>query len=238
MSDPQNLFDDAPQVPVTPTETPVTPPAPVADPFEAMLANIKAEDGRVKYNSVPDALKALEHSQAYIAQLQAQIKELETKASQNVTMEQVMELVNKQKTPADEPKSTPGLTAEDVMRILQQQESQKKAEANTQLFIQKFKTLYGEKSKEVFYGKASEMGLNPTQIESLVASSPQAVFTMFGITDKPAPASLPSGINTAAMVDPAPTPIKTAMGFVSENDLLDNWRQCAKAVHEQLGIRG
>ena len=236
--DNQTLFNEEnQQTPAQPVDIPPAAPVSQPDPFAAMLANIKSEDGRQKYNTVPDAINALDHSQRYISQLQEQIKTLEEKVAQGVTMEKVIESMKQQNEPAHS-QSTPGLTAEDVMRILQQQESQKKAEANTQLFIQKFKTLYGEKSKEVFYGKASEMGLNPAQIENLVASSPQAVFTMFGITDKPAPVSLPSGINTSAMVDPAPTPIKTAMGFVSENDLLDNWRQCAKAVNEQLGIRG
>lgn len=241
MSDQQNLFNDNQQTPAQqPVEQPVTPnPAPAApiDPFTQMLANIKADDGRQKYNSVPDALNALDHSQKYIAQLQAQIKELEVKAAQNVTMEQVLERINQPKE-QNQPQQA-GLTPDDVMAILQQQEAKKKVEDNAATFVSKFKEIYGDKAQEVFYGKAAEMGLNSQQIESLVASSPQAVFTMFGITNTaPTPsAPMPNGINTTAMVTPAAPEIKTAMGFVTERQLVDSWKQIKDAVNAQYGIK-
>lgn len=237
MSDQQNLFNDNPQTPAQPSEQPITPVAPVApvDPFAQMLQNIKAEDGRQKYNTVPDALNALDHSQKYIAQLQAQIKELEVKAAQNVTMEQVLEKINAQ--PKEQPQTVPaGLTPDDVIKLMQQQEAQKKAEANTVSFINRFKALHGEKAKDVFYGKAAEMGLSHEQIESLVATSPQAVFSMFGIVDKPASTVMPSGVNTAAMAQPNAPQIKTVMGFVGDGELVDSWRQIKDTVNKQLGI--
>lgn len=241
-SDQLNLFNDNTQTPAQPVEQPNQPnptPAPAApiDPFAQMLSNIRADDGRQKYNSVPDALNALDHSQKYIAQLQAQIKELEAKAAQNVTMEQVLERINAQPKESTQPQQA-GLTPEDVLALLQQQEAKKKAEANAAAFVSRFKELYGEKAQETFYGKAAEMGLSAQQIESLVATSPQAVYTMFGMTEKPVTsAPMPNGINTAAIVTPAAPEIKTAMGFVSEKQLVDSWKQIKDAVNAQYGIK-
>lgn len=224
-----------------PDATPVTPatPAPVADPAVTLLANIKGEDGQQKYKDVTTAISALQHSQEYIKQLKQQLEEATQKASQAVTMEQVLAAINK---PSDAPQGTTqaqgGLTAEDVLRLMQAEERKKIEKANAAKVAQKFKEVHGEKAEETFYAKAAEIGLTRDAINSLAATSPEAVFSMFGLKGGPAPVpGSPSGINTHSMQAPQSTPRQPVMGFKRESELLDYWKNLKAEVERDLNVK-
>lgn len=230
----------------TPTNTPQTPegkPAetpPAVDPFTPILEGIKGDDGLPKYRDVPTALNALQHSQEYIKQLKQQLDEATQKASQAVTMEQVLETLKKQGEGATPPTTpTPqGLTAEDVLRLLNEKEMREKAKANTAVVAKKFKEVHGEKAEEFFYSKAAEMGLSRDSINQLASSSPAAVFSMFGIKDGQLPVTpTPSGVNTSGMQVPTPQPLGTVMGFKKDVELAEYWSKLKAEVNANLGIK-
>lgn len=241
----ENIFGDGNPTPNTPVEgqTPVTPatPAPAADPTAALLANIKGDDGAQKYKDVTTALSALQHSQEYIKQLKQQLEEASQKASQAVTMEQVMAAINKPAEPTAPTAPSGGtnvLTAEDVLKLLQVEEQKKVQRANTAKVAQKFKEVHGDKAEETFYAKASEIGLTRDAINSLAATSPDAVFSMFGLKGSatPAPAT-PSGINTYGMQEQQTTPRSPVMGFKRESELLDYWKSLKTEVEKSLNVK-
>jgi len=231
----ENIFGGDPTPPATPTPDVTTPPV---DPFTTLLAEIKGDDGGAKYKDVPTALGALKHSQEYIKQLKEQLDAANAKASQAVTMEQVLEQLNKDKTPEKAPVApSSGLTADDVIRILQEKELKEKAKINTVKVAQKFKELHGEKAEEAFYTKAASMGLSKEAINSLAASSPDAVFSMFGIKDSGGPTPpAPSGINTSGMQQPLPQALGTVMGFKNDKDMSEYWTKLKAEVNKSLGI--
>lgn len=231
----ENIFGGDPTTPATPTQDVSTP---AVDPFTPLLADIKGDDGGQKYKDVPTALGALKHSQEYIKQLKEQLETANAKASQAVTMEQVLEQLNKEKKP-DTPPVAPstGLTADDVIRILHEKDAKEKAKVNTAKVAQKFKELHGEKAEEAFYASAASMGLTKEAINSLAASSPSAVFSMFGIKEASAtPVSpSPSGINTLGMQDTSPQPLGTVMGFKKDKEIVEYWAKLKAEVNKSLG---
>lgn len=234
-----SLFQEPTQAPQA---TPATPAVePTVDPAVALLSTIKGEDGTQKYKDIPTALGALQHSQEYIKQLKQQLEEATQKASQAVTMEQVLAEL---KAPATPPTASqglspqPGLTATDVVKILQAQEAEKAAKANALKVAAKFKEVHGEKAEEVFYTKAAEMGLSRDAVNNLASTSPEAVFSMFGVKGEAAPAiAPPSGINTAGMQTIAPAPRETVMGFKSDKDLVGYWAKVKAEVYNAYGIK-
>jgi hypothetical protein len=149
-----------------------------------------------------------------------------------------MEMLNKQPEtapPANPDIDKPGLTPDDVLRILQEQETAKTKKANAKAVAQKFREMHGDKAEEVFYGKAKEMGLTKESINQLASTSPQAVFSMFGIQDSFKPAPTPSGVNTFGIPqNPAPTQRKPVMGYSSDRELAEYWANIKKEVEDSL----
>ena len=243
MSD--NIFGSGDPAQTPPTQTPVegvsTPVAPAqaqADPFSPLLDSIKGDDGQPKYRDVPTALNALQHSQEYIKQLKQQLEEATQKASQAVTMEQVLATLNKEKDAPQTPSVAPGVTPEDVLRIMQEAEVKKAHRANTEAVAKKFKELHGEKAEETFYNKAAEMGLTKQAINNLAATSPNAVFSMFGIKDSRTPApSLPSGVNTSSMQESTPQSRTPVMGFKTDRELLEYWKNLKNEVESSFATK-
>ena len=232
----ENIFGDAP---ATPTPTPVQETPNSGDPVVSILSEIVGDDGQQKYKDVTTALNALKHSQEYIKQMKAQLDEATQKASQAVTMEQVLAAVNKPAEAPVAPTAPPaGLTAEDVVRILQEKEQAERYKANAAKVAQRFKELHGEKAEEAFYGKAAEMGLTRESINQLAATSPDAVFSMFGIKSGQASAPpTPNGINTGGMQTPTPTALGSVMGFKTDKDLAEYWSKLKAEVNSNLGIK-
>lgn len=163
------------------------------NPLDTMLAGIKNERGEQKYKTVEDALKALGHSQNFIPQLQGQLEaatnQLTASQAQLAEIENLKDTVAKltQKL-TEQPGQTPGksLSEEDIAEIVGRQltaKQQKEAqERNTRSVVEAISKQFGDKASEVFYGKAQELGMTQDQINSLAASAPQAVLTMFGVS--------------------------------------------------------
>ena len=161
------------------------------DQLGTLLSGIKNERGEQKYKSVEDALKALNHSQNFIPQLQGQLeaKEAALLAAQSKDAEiaalqetvakltqKITEATNTQGQPVDE-----DAIAEIVGRQLQREQAAKKQQDNLGIVTGALGKQFGDKAADVFYGKAQELGMTREQINELAASSPQAVLTMFGV---------------------------------------------------------
>lgn len=167
--------------------------------FDTMLSGIKNEQGEQKYRSVEDGLNALKHSQEYIAALKKEMAEkdkalAEAKAKEDkiTILEQTLaqltqrqQEANTQAAPLDEEQ----LANLVDKRLTLKQQAELEA-LNQQKVVQALKAKFGEKAREVFYEKASELGLPAEELEKLSARSPQAVFTMLGISGETTPKSV------------------------------------------------
>lgn len=161
------------------------------DQLGTLLSGIKNERGEQKYKSVEDALKALNHSQNFIPQLQGQLEAKEAALlaaqSKDADIAALQETVAKLTQKITEAPTTQGqpvdedAIAEIVGRQLQREQAAKKQQDNLGIVTGALGKQFGDKAADVFYGKAQELGMTREQINELAASSPQAVLTMFGV---------------------------------------------------------
>lgn len=193
MSQDNSIFGDAGATPPQDNSTLASAPTNQPDELGTLLAGIKNERGEQKYKSVNDALKALNHSQNFIPQLQGQLEattgQLSDAKSQLAELESLKETVAKltQKlTETPEKPSGKQISEEEIAEIVGRQltakQQQEKAQANTRSVVEALASKFGDKASEVFYGKAQELGMTQEQINALAASAPQAVLTMFGVS--------------------------------------------------------
>lgn len=159
-----------------------------------LLASIKNDRGEPKYKSVQDALKALQHSQEFIPTLKQTKEDLEAKlqeamkqAEKVATLEQtVLELTQKMGEGRDT--SKPNLTEEQIAELVSKTLNKNQQEAvskqNLATVAQRVKEVFGEKSEEVFYAKAAELGLTKAEFNALAARTPTAVLSLVGIKEQ------------------------------------------------------
>lgn len=178
-------------------------PAAPVDQFKDLLSSIKTEDGRQKFNSVPDALKALPHANEHISRLEQEMKDLRAELEKRKTAEEIIERLKQQnETKATEATPQPSVDLSQIDSLIDnrinQKEQAKTAEQNINAVVSALSKTFGEKAEEVFYSKAAEAGLTPSQINDLAKSSPKAALKIAGIVESQSmqPAKTTSSVNT------------------------------------------
>lgn len=215
MSDPDSsIFSNQTQVtPDTPNSGNSNNPAPSQDndPFKTLLGEIKNEQGQPKYNNPVDALKALQHSQQFIPQLQqenasmrSELEQLRAQVNKLKEVEGVVERLTSQQNNAATPANVldENAIADLVQRTLTKRESEAVQKANVTNVVNSLQSQFGQEAEKVFYSKAQELGMNIQQMNALAATSPQAVLQLFGLQKTEVkktqiPSTVANGVNTA-----------------------------------------
>lgn len=222
------------------------------DQLATLLSGIKNERGEQKYKSVEDALNALKHSQDYIPQLSDKLRQQEQElaearaaAAKISTLEETLKTLTQQQSQASSTPAPQGLNADQVAALVSQtltkQQQADLAKNNLTSVVSKVKESFGEKAEEVFYGKATEVGMSMEEINALAARNPTAALKLLGIEGKAtAPAPNASGsINTSAF-QPTPDSLigrnskPTLIGATSA-DLNEESRNARRMVDELHG---
>jgi len=164
------------------------------EPFADLLGAIKNERGEPKYKSTDDAIKALKHSQEFIPQLQTENQQLRTKVQELEgsveRLKRVEEVVERLTASQEKGGNTnqPAFdeqTIADLMeRTLSKREIEARQKANVSFVAKAMQEKFGAEAEKLFYGKASELGMDAQSINGLAASSPQAVLQLFGVSGK------------------------------------------------------
>lgn len=219
---------DQPVVPASQQEA----PQPPAD--DSLLKAILNEQGVQKYQSVTDALKALQSSQEHIKRIEqenAQLRDLAVKARAAENIAATL----KPTDPSPAPDPLAGKDLESVVeRVLNLKESQKQAVDNQREVANVLTEAFGQdKAKDIFYSKAGELGFTREEINALAAKNPKAVIKLF-LGDKqpvkPSPSNLP-GIRPDALKEKPAVP-KSGMTLGSTADLLDSWRAAGQKAKQ------
>lgn len=206
------MFNDQSQV--TPESNPegnANPqPSNPSSSFDTLLSEIKNDRGEPKYRSVEDGLTALRHSQEHIRSLTSERARLESELEEYKNrmkeVESLKETVQKLTQRSTEPEQRENQFDEETianlvdtrLSIRQRQEAEA---ANQRAVAQKLRDTFGDKAKDSFYEKASQLGFSPDEFEALAAKSPRAVLTMFNIDGDGAPrqpnkSPVPSRVNS------------------------------------------
>jgi len=210
-----------------------------------------------KYLTLEDAYKSVPHAQNHISTLEADI------ATQKATNEALQAELLKRKTAeellADIKQSTntsttnatvdatPDVLSEAVRNELARQaqadattnaENQRKA--NQKIVVETFKAQYGDKAEEFYAAVAKNSSMSIADINTLAASSPDAVLKLAGIALKPVDNSggLDTTINTQALNNGSTdTDLGIRLGKnTSSKDLSKAWANTRAAVNKDLGI--
>lgn len=222
---------------VVPEQTPVADQQPevkqvdVGDQFKELLASIKTEDGRQKYDSIPKALESIPHANEHISTLQKEMAALREELAKRKTAEELIERIENQKTNTTEPTSRESIDLSQIDELVSKKladaEAEKKAKSNISSVVNKLQGIYGEKAEEVFYSKAKEAGLDVAAINYLAKTSPAAALKIVGVdTASNSAVSKPtSSINTEALQNTnGQKPSNKIKSWASTSDMVAAWR--------------
>lgn len=256
MSDPTSIFNNQnPQTPATPDNSGAsTPPnGNQSNQLADLLSSIKNDRGETKYKSVEDALNALKHSQDYIPQLSDKLRQQEQElaeakaaAAKITELENTLKALTQQNNTPASPPATPGLSEEDiaslVTKTLTRQQQAEVSKQNLNQVVSAVTSAFGEKSEEVFYGKAKELGMSVEDINALAARTPTAALKLLGLDGgaKPTGNASSGSINTSAF-QPAQESFvsknaKPALIGATTSDLREesnNSRKMVDELHQQ-----
>lgn len=228
-------FDDT--VPAAPAAAPVAPvldQVPAAPTFQIPEA-VKGLVGEgMKYATPEAALESLPHAQHHIDNLEQEAVNMREELATRKSVEEVLKEINKT-TP--ESGAEQQLTQEQMDALidtrLATKEAQALAKSNADEVVKKFTEVFGDKdkAKEVYAQKAADLGLTMQEVNNLAATSPKAVFELYGI--KPTeglPPKIGSNINSEAVVSNNVQPVKqvSVMGASTHSKDIAAWNAAAE----------
>jgi len=254
---PNSIFDGTtPPVPPAPGDNSTTPPQ-SDDRLADLLRDIKNEKGEQKYKDPLEALNGLKHAQEFIPQLKSQLTDKEQEIlrmkEEIARLKEVESSLQKLTQPNSEPPNTSQgtITEEQIAELVARQLAQKDAESvqkqNLQTVVSTLRNVLGADAEKTFYAKAEELGMTQAEINSLAATKPKAVLTMFGVTEKQSQANnnvaspAASSVNSSAFQSTEESyvgrnPKPTLIGATTED--LKQATDRAKKMVEELSKHG
>ena len=188
----------------------------------------------MKYATPEAALESLPHAQHHIDNLEQEMSSLREDLAKRKTVDEVLQEINK--TPTDT-EAEPQLTQEQLDALidsrLQARTAQDSRTANSNEVKATFISHFGdnEKANEAYNQKAKDLGMSIEDLNTLSATSPKAVFSMFGLEQvSQVPATkIGTNINSEAVVPnaaPAPAP-SSVMGQSTHKKDVAAWNAAA-----------
>ena len=245
----QSLFQEQPKTEETGAQAPVVQPE-QSSLFNDQLSMIKNESGEAKYDSVPKALEALQHSQQYIPEIKSQLtakdteiaalKEQLAKAS---TIDEVVDrfTANQGQAPEAIQTSPNALDEQAVIKLMQSHSAQEKqhtiAQANELAVSKVLVDKFGDKALDALSTKAGELGMTTDAMKSLAQQSPQAVIQMFGggqAVHQPVQSSVSMPMGQPQSVEAQPT--KSLLIGATYKDQLSYLNEVRQEVYKKHGI--
>lgn len=250
MTDQSNVFES--QQEVNTSETPVEPVVQPqsGDVFSNQLKEIKAEDGRQKYDTVEKALGALAHSQTLIPTLQQQIAALELEKTQlreelsksKGVQELVDSLTERQQQGQEGNPSETHFGEAEVAKLLEATLSKREQEqvkmSNENQVQAALVAAYGTKAHDVVKAKAAELKTTPEALGKLASSNPEMILALFN-TKAPSPSVTSNTFNLPhnPQQDPPLTrPTKSLLSGSTAKDQRDFMAQIKAEVYKKLDI--
>lgn len=226
-------------------ETPPAEPAVTAAPSTPALPTEVAElvgEGK-KYRTAEDALKAIPHAQKHIMTLEEEAKQLREELAKRKTSEELLEefkLSGIQTSPVTQQQTPPVDVEAVVASVLAKKEAATTAQKNISTVVSTFQNTFGDKAKaEEMYNKvAEESGLSISALNSLAATSPEAVLRLAGITRKQTettPGKVQGTVNAQAFGDKPNSELSARLkSGASTKDMVNAWRIAGEKVKQKL----
>tara|TARA_R110000824_G_scaffold150498_2_gene321119 strand:+ start:1363 stop:2085 length:723 start_codon:yes stop_codon:yes gene_type:complete len=225
-------------VSTTPADTTTIDTAPVTQQpsYVDQLRTIKNDDGLQKYASIEDALTGTAHAQDFIKTLKNEKADLEAQLETIRNQQEAMtQTAYTQTTPATAEK---GLGVDDVYSLMKEYETGKVRESNLKSVGN---TLLANcnndkaKAEEVLTKRLSELNMSRAHLNTLAATSPDAVFELLKLDAKGRSSDYTSGtINPDAIEAHTKREVPRAKALpigASSSHLVSAWRDAIADVN-------
>lgn len=184
-----------------------------------------------KYSDVSKALESIPHAQSHIDKLEEELAQTRAKLEASKSIEETLSNFASQKeqdTPTSQPVDLDKISELVDKRLVAQQQQQVQ-QSNVKHVVDTLSKQFGDKDKaeSAFISKATELGVDVSYLNNLAATSPKAVYALFGSESRPVSQEFSkSSVNTEAFkpTNNQQQPIKSVMHGASTSELLDAWR--------------
>ena len=210
---------------------------------DQLLSAIVNSEGKQKYGTVEDALKATAAAQEHIRRLEEENTSFRQKVEESTTLQAVLDAVKPREESAPAPaEPTSSIGEDDVAQLLEgmlnKRETAATAKSNVSKVTSAFVEKHGVEAEAKYYESASALGFTNSEINELAARNPAAVFKMLGIDDKPAPVANPlrSSVGAGSLSDnkPQQPTFNPFQGGTSPS--VEAFRKSKAATNERLGL--
>ena len=197
------------------------------------VANELIGEGK-KYESLDKALESLPHKEKHIQTLESELAELRKKLEASTSVEDALKKLTQGGQEQERQTSQPvdlNEIAQLVDQRLVEKERTQLQQNNVKTVVSKLTEQFGgkEKAEQVFMSKAEELGVDVGYLNDLAATSPKAVFALFGSDSAPKSSDnfAKSSVNSASFnstpKQEKPTP--RVMNGASTSDMVAAWRE-------------
>ena len=210
---------------------------------DQLLGAIVNSEGKQKYGTVEDALKATAAAQEHIRRLEEENTSFRQKVEESTTLQAVLDAVKPREESAPAPaEPTSSIGEDDVAQLLEgmlnKRETAATAKSNVSKVTSAFVEKHGVEAEAKYYESAAALGFTNGEINELAARNPAAVFKMLGIDDKPAPVANPlrSSVGAGSLSDnkPQQPTFNPFQGGTSPS--VEAFRKSKAATNERLGL--
>lgn len=236
----QSIFNnDAPSTPAEASQS-GNEQASAAD---QLLGAIVNSEGKQKYGTVEDALKATAAAQEHIRRLEEENTSFRQKVEESTTLQAVLDAVKPREVSEPAPAvPTSSIGEDDVAQLLEgmlnKRETAAAAKANVSKVTSAFVEKHGVEAEAKYYESAAALGFTNGEINELAARNPAAVFKMLGIDDKPAAVANPlrSSVGAGNLSDnkPQQPTFNPFQGGTSPS--VEAFRKSKAVTNERLGL--
>lgn len=208
---------------------------------DQLLGAIVNSEGKEKYASVEDALKATAAAQEHIRRLEEENTTFRQEVEKSTTLQSVLDAM-KPREESEPVAPTSSIGEDDVAQLLEgmlnKRETEATAKANVSKVTSAFVEKHGVEAEAKYYESATALGFTNSEINELAARNPAAVFKMLGIDDKPAPVANPlrSSVGAGNLSDnkPQQPTFNPFQGGTSPS--VEAFRKSKAATNERLGL--
>mgnify|MGYP003630743060 FL=1 len=210
---------------------------------DQLLGAIVNSEGKQKYGTVEDALKATAAAQEHIRRLEEENTSFRQKVEESTTLQAVLDAVKPREVSEPAPAvPTSSIGEDDVAQLLEgmlnKRETAATAKSNVSKVTSAFVEKHGVEAEAKYYESAAALGFTNGEINELAARNPAAVFKMLGIDDKPAAVANPlrSSVGAGSLSDnkPQQPTFNPFQGGTSPS--VEAFRKSKAATNERLGL--
>jgi len=216
-------------------QEPAPAPAPGPD-YGSLLSGIQNDKGNQKFNSVEGLVDGYNHSQEYIAQLQAQLAEAK-KLEDLLTPQQKDDPEPEPQAPAQ-----PSISLEDVDSFLTKREAAQVSRANRGVVRDALVEAYGADYDDKLIEKCKEAGISGAIADRMAGESPEALLKLIDVKKADPAPEVPKGggVNTDGFQQQQNSdPSKgSAMRIRNQKDLTSAFKASAERTNQRLKDQG